>query len=87
MDQQYVTKNGFLLSSTEVDEEFHEQLKKVKAAYPEFFSDVRDIETEFGINRSLRRRSVSRTIAQGLKEEVDVQNRWRKTEFTGGSIP
>ena len=55
--------------------------------HPDLFVGVKDIEMDFGINRSLQRGSVSRAIAQGLKEEVDVQNRWRQTESSRGSMP
>ena len=30
---------------------------------------------------------MSRAVAEGLKEEVDIQNRWRKTEVSEGSMP
>ena len=72
---------------SEVDTEFHEQLALAQEERPDLFPGVKDIETEFGINRSLRRGSVSRALAQGLKEEVDVQNRWRKKERAEGSMP
>ena len=51
------------------------------------FPGVENVESEFGINRSLRRGSTSRAISQGLKEEVDIQNRWRKIENARGSVP
>ena len=77
-------QEDFLLSTSDVDDEFHEQLKLVNTTHLELFTDIKDIETELGINRSFRRGSVSRAIVRGLKEEVDVQNKWRKIEFTGG---
>ena len=73
-------EQGCLIATSEVDAEFHYQLAQVKESHPELFPGVADIETEFGIFRSLRRGSTSRAIAQGLKEEVDAQNRWRKVE-------
>ena len=78
---------GYLLSTSEVDTEFHSQLQVVKDSHPELFPGVTDVETEFGISQSFRRGSTSRAIAEGLKEEVDAQNRWRKTEMSEGSMP
>ena len=80
--------NGRSISRAEINREFLVALSKIQATNPEMIGEEIEIEKSYHIYRSLRRGATSRAASAGLKgPEIERNNRWRKYELNGGSMP
>eukprot|EP00957_Ditylum_brightwellii_P140193 10682228-Ditylum_brightwellii.AAC.2 len=79
-------ENEELLSAGDIDDEFHDQLSRVKISHPQLIDPSVKVEEVYGIPRSLRRGSISRVTAQNVdRESRDIQNRWKIIKNNQGS--
>ena len=74
-------QDGSVISYNEVDLFLKEQVERVHLGHPELTDSQVNVEEDFSIFRSLRKGSESRATEVGVKDsEIDLINRWRKTE-------
>ena len=77
--------NGKLLSSLDVDLEFHGSLEKVQIDYPNLIEEGLDVRESYSIFRSLRRGSTSRAAELKIDDSVvNLHNRWGTVDYLGG---
>jgi hypothetical protein len=79
---------GFVLTSSEIDDMFHNALIRVLAVLPDLFPpDIQtpeDIKAKIQSFRSLRRSSNARAVNKAIaKIHVDTVNRWAQQERAG----
>jgi hypothetical protein len=80
--------DGSMLRSYELDVEFHKALKVVQSERSDLIPPGTDINNLYGTFRSLRRGSLSRATEEGIAgTDLDMINRWRKFEISGGGKP
>jgi hypothetical protein len=89
-------RNGFLFVDAKgnqakigfFDDEFTEQLTRVKMLKPHLFEPGLNIVEAYSLRRSLRRGSTSEATNRGVpKELIEMNNRWRKLENAKGRKP
>lgn len=80
--------NGRSISRAEINREFLTALLKIQSEAPNLIGEDVEVEKSYHIYRSLRRGATSRAASAGLKgPEIERNNRWRKYELNGGSMP
>ncbi len=80
--------NGRSISRAEINREFLTALTKIQSEAPNLIGEDIEVEKSYHIYRSLRRGATSRAASAGLKgPEIERNNRWRKYELNGGSMP
>ena len=78
-------KDGFVLSSEIINEQFRTYLKMVQDDHPDLIPPHLDVDEVYNIRRSPRRGSVSTAREAGVKEPtIDLINRWSGYENRGG---
>jgi hypothetical protein len=81
----FCQENGKVISSMEMDSEFLKQLEVVQKERPDLIKGSIDVHEFYSIFRSLRKGSTARAMDQGIsKETIDLHNRWRTSESSGG---
>jgi hypothetical protein len=84
----FCKRDGNMIRSYELDGEFHKGLKIVQLERPDLIPPETDVTVMYGVFRSMRRGSLSRATEEGLKgTDLDMINRWRKFETSGGGKP
>ena len=63
-------------------------LLDIQDEFPELIDPKVDVSSKFSINRSFRRGATTRVRENGLDEKsLEMNNRWRKHQNAGGSLP
>eukprot|EP00957_Ditylum_brightwellii_P144454 11003848-Ditylum_brightwellii.AAC.1 len=62
--------DGTLLYTFKVEEEFHNQLQRVKMSHPHLIDPALDVADLYGISRSPQRGSLSQTTDQNVPKEL-----------------
>ena len=80
--------NGYVYPYWKLNGEFHEQLHAVRERRPDLLGEDIDIEERFNIFRSFRRGATTRAQEMDVGDGViSLNNRWRKSQNVGGSVP
>ncbi len=81
----FIDHEGKLLTSSFIDEKFHDLLEDIHISHPHLFPDKLDIRDNYSVFRSLRRGSTARVVDMQLPEsEINLHNRWRTSEAKRG---
>jgi hypothetical protein len=81
----FCDSSGNVLTSGEVDREFHHQLEIVREKEPHLIEAHVEISEKYSIFRSPRRGVTARAGEVGVpKNVIDFHNRWREVEQSGG---
>lgn len=85
-------EQGVALSSRDVDGFLHDVLEVLfetaREMFPPNVESLEDVQKNYQAFRSFRRTSDTRAIEKGVShDDIDVVNRWQKTERSGGSRP
>eukprot|EP00957_Ditylum_brightwellii_P193154 14707645-Ditylum_brightwellii.AAC.1 len=79
-------EDGNLLSTAQVEDEFHAQLICVQATHPHLLHASVDVTELHGLSRSPCQGSLSCATDQGVPKELcNLQNRWKSIEAKQGS--
>ena len=81
----FCRESGYVLTSTEVNEEFWNQLERFREERPELIPSNTDVRHHYNIYRLPRRGSTARATDQGVDEPtINLHNRWRSREQLQG---
>ena len=84
----FCNHDGNMIRSFQLNEELHNMLKRIQLERPDLIPEGTDIESCYGTFRSFRRGSLTRATEEGVEgPDMDLINRWRKFESSGGSKP
>lgn len=84
----FCKEDGSMIRSYELDAKFHDILKVIQSERNDLIPEGIDVQAVYGTYRSCRRGSLTRATEQGVKgTDLDMVNRWRKFESSGGSKP
>jgi hypothetical protein len=76
---------GFVLTTSQMNEWFHDELIKVQDAHSELIQNEVDVTETYNIYRSLRRGATSRASELNYSETmINLNNRWRSTQTNKG---
>ena len=80
--------DGFVYPYWKLNEEFHAQLEKIREVRPDLIEEDINIGERFNIFRSFRRGATTRAQEAKVGDGViGMNNRWRKSQDSGGSVP
>ena len=81
----FCTKEGEMIDYWEMNNKFITEVEAVQEDYPDLLDQTIEIGDHFSIFRSLRKGSTARATDMEVDETaIDLHNRWRTMERTGG---
>lgn len=81
-------EDGMPYTSVELNSELESVVLDIQDEFPELIDPKVDVRSKFSINRSFRRGATTRVRENGLDEKsLEMNNRWRKHQNAGGSLP
>jgi hypothetical protein len=81
----FCDERGFVLTFSQMNEWFHDELVKIQEAHSELIQKEVDVANVYNIHRSLQRGATSRASELNYTETlINLNNRWRQTQMNKG---